>query len=198
MPLQNVHACLHRGRVSSRCALPSVDVTGLRAQLAAQLAAWPPAARERAVDRSGGLGSLVERCTSRRARARDQLAPSFCRALLGDKVPSSSASLLARSGGAAYAIVCDERRHLWTPTLPGLELVDAIMGATLPVEQVDAAAALSSRKLTRGWFGTFLAHQRAWQRAYDAGSNWALFIDCLLYTSPSPRDQRGSRMPSSA
>ena len=25
-------------------------------------------------------------------------------------------------------------------------------------------------------------------------SNWA----CLLYTSPSPRDQRGSRMPSSA
>ena len=25
-----------------------------------------------------------------------------------------------------------------------------------------------------------------------------LFRDCLLYTSPSPRDQRGSRMPSSA
>ena len=25
-----------------------------------------------------------------------------------------------------------------------------------------------------------------------------LFMDCLLYTSPSPRDQRGSRMPSSA
>ena len=24
------------------------------------------------------------------------------------------------------------------------------------------------------------------------------FLDCLLYTSPSPRDQRGSRMPSSA
>ena len=26
----------------------------------------------------------------------------------------------------------------------------------------------------------------------------AVFTDCLLYTSPSPRDQRGSRMPSSA
>ena len=24
------------------------------------------------------------------------------------------------------------------------------------------------------------------------------FVPCLLYTSPSPRDQRGSRMPSSA
>ena len=29
-------------------------------------------------------------------------------------------------------------------------------------------------------------------------SSVELFIDCLLYTSPSPRDQRGSRMPSSA
>ena len=39
--------------------------------------------------------------------------------------------------------------------------------------------------------------------------NWSIFLDiriilmtfgtvCLLYTSPSPRDQRGSRMPSSA
>ena len=25
-----------------------------------------------------------------------------------------------------------------------------------------------------------------------------LYLHCLLYTSPSPRDQRGSRMPSSA
>ena len=29
--------------------------------------------------------------------------------------------------------------------------------------------------------------------------NWCLYsYTCLLYTSPSPRDQRGSRMPSSA
>ena len=27
---------------------------------------------------------------------------------------------------------------------------------------------------------------------------WGQYKDCLLYTSPSPRDQRGSRMPSSA
>ena len=35
------------------------------------------------------------------------------------------------------------------------------------------------------------------------GTNWAYlpygpFEICLLYTSPSPRDQRGSRLPSSA
>ena len=28
--------------------------------------------------------------------------------------------------------------------------------------------------------------------------SFLLAVDCLLYTSPSPRDQRGSRMPSSA
>ena len=27
---------------------------------------------------------------------------------------------------------------------------------------------------------------------------WALFLGCLLYTSPSPRDRTRSRMPSSA
>ena len=32
----------------------------------------------------------------------------------------------------------------------------------------------------------------------DEESAIADSIDCLLYTSPSPRDQRGSRMPSSA
>ena len=34
---------------------------------------------------------------------------------------------------------------------------------------------------------------------YEAGSfSKTVDIACLLYTSPSPRDQRGSRMPSSA
>ena len=30
------------------------------------------------------------------------------------------------------------------------------------------------------------------------GSGFEIDLICLLYTSPSPRDQRGSRMPSSA
>ena len=30
------------------------------------------------------------------------------------------------------------------------------------------------------------------------GDSLAMVVHCLLYTSPSPRDQRGSRMPSSA
>ena len=33
---------------------------------------------------------------------------------------------------------------------------------------------------------------------YPLNSEVEFYISCLLYTSPSPRDQRGSRMPSSA
>ena len=32
----------------------------------------------------------------------------------------------------------------------------------------------------------------------DVLYSYEQYMDCLLYTSPSPRDQRGSRMPSSA
>ena len=33
---------------------------------------------------------------------------------------------------------------------------------------------------------------------FDKGQFHNVVLSCLLYTSPSPRDQRGSRMPSSA
>ena len=38
------------------------------------------------------------------------------------------------------------------------------------------------------------------QHPYDLAGEWFVLNaqSCLLYTSPSPRDQRGSRMPSSA
>ena len=39
---------------------------------------------------------------------------------------------------------------------------------------------------------------RAAGAAMDQGGNIVHISTCLLYTSPSPRDQRGSRMPSSA
>ena len=36
------------------------------------------------------------------------------------------------------------------------------------------------------------------KQAGEVGEYMAMLWICLLYTSPSPRDQRGSRMPSSA
>ena len=46
----------------------------------------------------------------------------------------------------------------------------------------------------------FAAHDRLRIVSLDEGfiGNASIFKYCLLYTSPSPRDQRGSRMPSSA
>ena len=42
-------------------------------------------------------------------------------------------------------------------------------------------------------------HQFICKDCRHAGMNIRALVDsCLLYTSPSPRDQRGSRMPSSA
>ena len=39
-----------------------------------------------------------------------------------------------------------------------------------------------------------------WTILFDGSSldNWRGYLSCLLYTSPSPRDKRQSRMPSSA
>ena len=46
---------------------------------------------------------------------------------------------------------------------------------------------------------TLERHLRAWQEPLgDRGNIYYSVKACLLYTSPSPRDQRGSRMPSSA
>ena len=48
----------------------------------------------------------------------------------------------------------------------------------------------------------FLKEKRALKEFDKIYDKWIemneLYYNCLLYTSPSPRDQRGSRMPSSA
>ena len=43
------------------------------------------------------------------------------------------------------------------------------------------------------WLMRSVSRYKAWANSRDEKN-----MDCLLYTSPSPRDQRGSRMPSSA
>ena len=70
--------------------------------------------------------------------------------------------------------------------------------ATDPV----TAASTTKGKLIYGFFGgLFSIMIRVFNPAYPEGVMMAILfmnIICLLYTSPSPRDQRGSRMPSSA
>ena len=58
------------------------------------------------------------------------------------------------------------------------------------LEQMSQCLATGDRIEIRG-FGSFSLHYRAPRVGRNPKT-------CLLYTSPSPRDQRGSRMPSSA
>ena len=47
-------------------------------------------------------------------------------------------------------------------------------------------------------FGTFGVKHRMPKKARNPGTGDAIYLPCLLYTSPSPRDATLSRMPSSA
>ena len=69
-------------------------------------------------------------------------------------------------------------------------------------EVPDAALLLMPLKPARDQFATYMdAYKRAEQQQKEiitVVTDAAMHRACLLYTSPSPRDQRGSRMPSSA
>ena len=68
--------------------------------------------------------------------------------------------------------------HCWVHNACGSPVRAALN--QLPDEEWEACIDLN---LTAVWKGSVIAFE---------------YMDCLLYTSPSPRDQRGSRMPSSA
>ena len=53
-----------------------------------------------------------------------------------------------------------------------------------------------SRDDTVWWQQTL--NEKGWAQPFSLSVCCHQTVSCLLYTSPSPRDQRGSRMPSSA
>ena len=68
-------------------------------------------------------------------------------------------------------------------------------GVTLEQVRIDATSDGIDRIVSEAEAGT---EDGAVDLIWVNGSNFSQAKDCLLYTSPSPRDQRGSRMPSSA
>ena len=57
----------------------------------------------------------------------------------------------------------------------------------------DFGIQLRAKQKLKGYYGNITEKQ--FRRTYDEATRQR---GCLLYTSPSPRDQRGSRMPTSA
>ena len=53
-------------------------------------------------------------------------------------------------------------------------------------------------RVTEGWVYFFSEHYITIEVGVKDKPKCEYTRNCLLYTSPSPRDQRGSRMPSSA
>ena len=79
--------------------------------------------------------------------------------------------------------------------LPGDRFSENEMSERLQMSRTPVREALF--RLQREGYVEVL-HKAGWQiRPFDFQMFEQLY-DCLLYTSPSPRDQRGSRMPSSA
>ena len=64
----------------------------------------------------------------------------------------------------------------------------------MPLRKLQFVDAKTEKASRSSRLGDALAHDSAVLHV----TGQAKYIDCLLYTSPSPRDQRGSRMPSSA
>ena len=72
------------------------------------------------------------------------------------------------------------------------------IAAALGVHTIFAVLAVAGILVINAMGRAWLAGEAGMGEAFGIGAFGALMMVCLLYTSPSPRDQRGSRMPSSA
>ena len=73
----------------------------------------------------------------------------------------------------------------------------AIIAAYIDGKELRVPNKITLPMIVAGWIWSSIHYGNTGQGWY-IGLMWSLAGTCLLYTSPSPRDQRGSRMPSSA
>ena len=113
----------------------------------------------------------------------------------------------ARLGGDEFAVVLEgvsdsSAAHAWAEN--ALEVLNQPVvfgGVTCPISASMGGAIFPSHG--KNVDDLMRCADIAMYKVKEAGRNGVSFYDeqmdsCLLYTSPSPRDQRGSRMPSSA
>ena len=82
-----------------------------------------------------------------------------------------------------------------------MQLAAGGLGRTRPNPVVGAVIVKDGKVVGEGLHlkaGESHAEVVALREAEAEAQGATLYLTCLLYTSPSPRDQRGSRMPSSA
>ena len=120
-------------------------------------------------------------------------------AVFRELAPIITAILLAGRSDSAFTAqigAMKMRQEIDAMTVIGLDTFEVLV-VPRALATLISAPILTFLAMLSGVFGGMLV---AWFGAADLSP--ILFVtrlqDCLLYTSPSPRDQRGSRMPSSA
>ena len=91
-----------------------------------------------------------------------------------------------------------QQQKPWTLSLRAVGYVDVLKIPTSAVEQHVLPNVNSALLPPLFPEADMISNRRKVSRAQSLDQNLMEFLVCLLYTSPSPRDQRGSRMPSSA
>ena len=88
-------------------------------------------------------------------------------------------------------------RYLFGLLIPILFLVAACQPANSPASDTSSLSGTDHRE---GFFDLHVDEEtnKIYAKLPKADETGVMLRFCLLYTSPSPRDQRGSRMPSSA
>ena len=126
------------------------------------------------------LSRLAQRLGVQKEQA-DKMAKNPTPAGIGTAQPSAAAAGVgaAAATGAATAAAASSNKSF--------------------LAQVNGSPALQlPEPFDRAWRSVGLSLDRVNFTVEDRDRAQGLYYVCLLYTSPSPRDQRGSRMPSSA
>ena len=123
-----------------------------------------------------------------------------------DRPPSATATAI---GDLADAIVAEARTWLGVPwrhqgrSRAGVDCAGLVVLVARALELADYDSTVYGRRAQgQGFVEHFRGHMDGIAVTQARPGDVLVFADqaypCLLYTSPSPRDQRGSRMPSSA
>ena len=162
---------------------------------------WAPAVRALA---SAVAPIVVADAEARRSSSAVASSSSVVDSSTDHRAPTTRIlELGAGTGALGIALAC---------AVPDVDVTLTDLDRVVPLMRTNADATRDAGKLARG--SELRVAELAWSRdavlglddapgggggggvdRRDGGARWDL---CLLYTSPSPRDQRGSRMPSSA
>ena len=104
-----------------------------------------------------------------------------------------------KAQAAHYSLAEEKERAKETPDAAALMEAHALaMARKDEAHAAECAALRDDVAAARAAAAAAPAREEATSEATSEETTEALKQSCLLYTSPSPRDQRGSRMPSSA